>query len=931
MTRPRPSSSVAWPRRTLLLLLLALGRPVPGDEPIRNSTRECAICHIRWVEAFDRTGSKGAMQDILDRQAGSGDMCLSCHDGSTVDSRFTVWSTRHHTTDSVPSSAVRIPTDKFPLDPQGRMTCATCHTAHAVPDSSDLRTVIFLRQPNVDSSLCLSCHPEHAQKNDFQHPLGHSDSPVPAVILKAGGKTSADGHTIICQTCHEPHGATNAWMLVLPPSELCIACHTQKAPEAVPGSGAPVHRIGQAYPGFTPPAALLREKAAFGPDAELTCLSCHRLHEASGARPLLIRNNEDSSLCLMCHLKEQAILGSAHDLRLSSPDTVNAAGENAATSGPCGACHRIHGWAREVPETNRPHSSGCMECHQTGGPGSRNRPYVDAHPIGIAVPEDKSISLPLDAATRSIGCLTCHDPHLPRAPEAAAEEERSALSAITPGGANPPFDATDPERARSSVHAPRSFLRQEGSQLCVLCHDAMAETLRGPHDPAGFTPEVRESLGLHASIGACRACHTTHNAQGPHLWARAPVTPSGGPVADLCDTCHGGDLIGKPQETYHPLSGAATSLEPAVTVNLAPSGQSDAKDEVGCVTCHDAHGGASPAALLRRPPDDLCAECHEDKQAIRNSVHDPQVSEWSKELGFTAKGTCIGCHTIHGPRQRGIWQLLAGDDVPGQSCEACHRVGAPGPVVVAPHVGKSRDKASEEFPQSQSATRDGRIGCATCHDIHQKTPDSMLLRAARRDASLCLACHVEAGALLDTAHDMRQSAPDVRNVRGETAAESGPCGVCHLMHPASEGSDGWAQDAGPPANLRGRQCLCCHREEGCAAERTPRYADHPEVALVNRTPPGHPEYMPTFDEHGTPSDRGAISCPTCHALHATSRALGTKSGSPPSRTMSLRPVERRTLCIDCHGVEALWRFLYYHRANRNPRPGHPTEPLTSPR
>jgi hypothetical protein len=26
-----------------------------------------------------------------------------------------------------------------------------------------------------------------------------------------------------------------------------------------------------------------------------------------------------------------------------------------------------------------------------------------------------------------------------------------------------------------------------------------------------------------------------------------------------------------------------------------------------------------------------------------------------------------------------------------------------------------------------------------------------------------------------------------------------------------------------------------------------------------------------------------------------------------------------TLCADCHGPEALWRFLYYHQAGRHPR------------
>ena len=463
--------------RTLLLVVVLTARLAWGQEVLTNSSKECAICHIRWVQALDRSDwQKSPMQAVMERQTGSGDMCLSCHDGSVVDSRFKVWSTRHHTTDAAPSPAVHIPTEKFPLDAQGRMTCATCHTAHAVAGDSDLRTVIFLRQPNVDSSLCLACHPQHAQKSDCQHPLGQAKSPVPKVILDAGGKTSPDGHAIFCQTCHEPHGAQNAWMLVLPPSQLCVACHTDKAPEASPPAGAPVHRIGHTYAGFKPPPALLNERATFGPEGELSCLSCHRLHDASGARPLLIRKNESGSLCLDCHEKEKAVLGSPHDLRVSSPDTANAHGEKAAASGPCGACHRIHGWAHNVPDTGRPHSSGCLECHKPGGPGSRNRPYVEAHPVGVPVPDNISTPLPLDAASRDIGCLTCHDPHTPRPPEA------------TPAPQN-----------GSHISAPRSFLRREGSQLCVLCHEKMTDSLRGPHDPAGFTSSLRETLGVHPS------------------------------------------------------------------------------------------------------------------------------------------------------------------------------------------------------------------------------------------------------------------------------------------------------------------------------------------------------------------------------------------------------------------------------------------------
>ena len=839
------------------------------------------------------------MQSILDRQAGSGDMCLSCHDGSTVDSRFTVWSTRHHTTDRAPSPAVRIPTDKFPLDAEGRMTCATCHTAHAVPDNSDLATVIFLRQPNVDSSLCLACHADHAQKDERHHPLGQIDSPIPQAILDAGGRTSADGRTIICQTCHEPHGARNAWMLVLPPSQLCTECHPGKSPDATPGAGAPVHRIGHAYTGFRPPASLLSDKATFGPGGELTCLSCHRLHDASGAWPLLIRKNHDSSLCLECHEKEKAVLGSPHDLRVSSPQTVNAGGEAPTLSGPCGACHRIHGWARDVPEASSPHSSGCMECHKAGGPGSVNRPYMEAHPVGIPLPAGKSVPLPLDEATGSIGCLTCHDPHTPHAPQATAN-------------ANPAEPVDEPP---DSGQPPRSFLRREGSQLCVLCHDGMSESLQGPHDPARFAPSVRQSLALHSSAGACRACHTTHNARGPHLWARVSAGAPAGSATNPCDACHGTNAVKEPQETRHPLSIADFGLRAA-----------DSNDgEAGCTACHNPHGGMTAAGTLRRPAESLCTECHEDKQYVRGSIHDPAASEWGKNLGFASKGVCVDCHPIHGlSGHRGVWAALPGNDTHGQSCEVCHRTDAIAPAMETPHTGKSLDRGLNGMPDANGVLpvhdSGSIIGCNTCHDIHQKEQDSMLLRASRQDSSLCLVCHSKFSGILNSSHDLRQSAPEIRNVRGETAAESGPCSSCHMVHSSSQEQKTWAQGSVSEQEFGSGYCTCCHRKDGCAEDRIPKQTSHPQVAITNRFSPDHPDYMPTFSESGERSRTGVISCPTCHDLHAAAKTPLGEGGTSLPQGVFLRNAARKGLCIDCHGFEALWRFLYYHTSHRNPHP-----------
>ncbi|MEJ2701217.1 MAG: cytochrome c3 family protein [Sedimentisphaerales bacterium] len=900
------------------LLAFATYHPALSREVMPNSSRECAICHIRWVEAFDRTRSQAdRMEEVLERQAGSGDMCLSCHDGSVVDSRFKIWSTRHHTTDSIPPATVKIPTDVFPLDAQGRMTCATCHTAHAVPESSDLRTVIFLRKPNVDSSLCLSCHAEHAQKNDFQHPLGDVNDPIPQEILDAGGKTSKDGRTIICQTCHEPHGARNAWMLVLPPSKLCIACHDDKSPETNPPAGAPIHHIGRVYPGFDPPESLLGEKATFGANGELSCLSCHRLHDASGAKPLLIRNNEDSSLCIECHQKERSVLNSPHDLRISSPQTVNARGQTASESGPCGACHRIHGWARDVPETNRPHSSACMECHESGGPGSVNRLYVDAHAVGTPLLEDMPTPpLPLEEGTRTIGCLTCHDPHKFVA--------RDSEPVTRPSSGEP--------RATSHVQMPRSFLRREGSQLCMLCHEKLTDLPGQPHDPATFGPVARDTLALHPSIGPCRVCHTTHSAQGPHLWARTPMAAAGR-ITDLCGACHEDKLgvrdsvhdtetaqwvkdlgfvskgscidchvVHDPNEeggiwsyvsdeadtsqscqTCHRVGGPAKAMETTHLGKNIGAGIEGLLDNMGlgpdgrilCTTCHDIHQKEQRAGLLVAAVPKLCGACHEDKMGIPGSVHDPGTAEWAKKLGFVSKGSCIDCHPIHDPsRERGIWAAIGGDGVrqPG-------------------------------------------------YKNHRTQQGPKLLVSPSQDSAVCLACHPRAGGIIGTLHDLRISAPEATNVRDETVAESGPCGSCHLVHRNSDTGGTWAQGAIFQDKHGSGLCTSCHREGQCASARVPDYLDHPDVALVNRTDPDDPEYMPTFDERGEPSRTGAISCLTCHEPHTALSAGETKGNFSPYTRMFLRPAAHHGICTDCHATETLWRFLYYHKERRNPRDG----------
>jgi predicted CXXCH cytochrome family protein len=330
--------------------------------------------------------------------------------------------------------------------------------------------------------------------------------------------------------------------------------------------------------------------------------------------------------------------------------------------------------------------------------------------------------------------------------------------------------------------------------------------------------------------------------------------------------------------------------------------------QILCSTCHDIHQKNSK--LLRATIPGLCGACHEDKLAIRGSVHDPGTSEWARKLGFVSRGSCVDCHPVHGPRQEGaIWKFIGGRDASAQLCETCHRTAAPGAAVETPHLEETLANYPENLPENLTVSRDRRILCTTCHDIHQNE-QGLKLRTTRHDSDLCVACHLEFGGLFGTAHDLRTSAPDVRNIRGEIADESGPCGSCHLVHRASGGGRFWASGAMSKRDFGSTLCTCCHRRGQCGAARVP-------------------QYVPTFDSRGELSRTGAISCLTCHDPHTAPSSGDAKDDPSPHRRMFLRSAVHRGLCVDCHGIETLWRFLYYHKERRNPYPGRNLNPLVT--
>ncbi len=852
-----------------IILLAALsstgsGLPFPtGPQTADNSSKECAICHIRWIESFGRgTPARSFGSTNKDRQAGSSDMCFSCHDGSVVDSRRKVWTTNNHVSGKPPPEWMKIPEDIFPLDKKGNITCATCHTAHAIDDGHDLDlgTVIFLRQPNVNSSLCVLCHTKHNDTNSIQHPFGRQVKRVPKKLLHTNGKKSSDGYSIVCQTCHEPHGSRNSKMLVLPASQLCVTCHEDKSGELSDSAHQAMHRMGRRFSGFSPPENLLVQGAQFGPGGELTCLSCHVIHQGANKQALLIQKNKQGSLCVECHKNQQSVLGDKHDLRRTAPDAVNIDGLSAAESGACGGCHKSHGWARARRPGKAARSPLCVECHLEGGLASEKHLYIEGHPIHISLPANLQVTLPLKGEERLITCSTCHDPH----------------------------------NMGHSV----SMLRMPAEELCLHCHDEKQSIVGSIHDSRRNEADAFNVDGNGTESGVCGDCHKSHG------WAEA----GSGKVAKppLCVECHLAGGLASEKYLYiegHPIH---VSLANDRQTALPLKG---AERLITCATCHDPHIASHSTSMLRIPAKELCLQCHDEKRGTFGSLHDPAKGDWAGELGFKAQDLCTDCHPVHKNRDNpGLSALLERAGTVQLTCEGCHRREGPGQPAESKHLTRSTDSVSI------LSSNAGLIICTTCHDIHQQQRGNKLLRASRSDSMLCLHCHPDNQSLIGTPHDFKNSALDAPAVMGAEVDSSGRCESCHLIHGGPQGKGPWAFETEGGRGYVESLCVGCHQTGKAGEGSIPQSADHPIVPLYNRIDSENSGSMPTYDEKGEQSSRGMISCLSCHDPH-----LGTTIQEPDAsgeyRGMGkfLRPFSQQKLCDNCHGEESIWRYLYFHK------------------
>lgn len=797
------------------LLLFLLIKPVNAKADMQtpsnpSSTKECAICHYRWIETFFIDG-KGT--DIVDyhseKVVADPDMCFSCHDGSIKDSRARMGTGKGHKTGVRIPDGMVIP-DVFPLDGQGKMQCATCHTAHGVPSGPGTDSTVFMRTSNKDSAMCRMCHPDMMggpQKGN--HPLGALEASIPDE-LAVDWSTKGPG-SIVCESCHTAHGSRFDNFLKKNDrnASLCLSCHKNKRSLNEKGEKNPTHIVNILPKRATIPDELMANGAKTGKNNELICQTCHKIHQNRNEEQLLILNkNKGTTLCLTCHLDKKGLMETKHNLSVSAPNEINVNGKTAKNGGVCSPCHEMHQPARRIKNFGEGGftTAICLSCHSNNNMAEKVTYKGMAHPINVkpgepgtnktAVPspisKKKPITLPLYEKNGSPGtdgyltCATCHDPHNRHKKKAGRKKKQK-----TKGDA--PFI--------------KSFLRIQEDFLCKTCHQGKFVISNSKHNLQKSAPDSKNILKQKPfESGICASCHSIHREDTDFPWAREPM------------------------------------------------GEKDP-----CMICHDKDGLA--------------------EKKIRGDSH---------------------------------------------------------PVNI-PLPGKKRMIPLPLYEQNTKVTPSGKIKCRTCHTAHGNTnfpmkgdnelettkkgnaKNNFLRQKSSPSPVLCKSCHINQKMIEKTDHDLVFSAPESTNINGKKPHESGTCGVCHLVH-NNQKPYLWARKYGKGDSIMEKMCNECHHKKGSAKKKIPATAYHPSDKLfVTKAKRGN--RFPLFDKiSGKPVNVETLSCPSCHDAHNWYPDIeeneNGKNIEGDTTNSFLRSKVEFMPCMDCHGPEALLKFLYFHKPGK---------------
>jgi DmsE family decaheme c-type cytochrome len=199
----------------------------------------------------------------------------------------------------------------------------------------------------------------------------------------------------------------------------------------------------------------------------------------------------------------------------------------------------------------------------------------------------------------------------------------------------------------------------EGNHGCESCHGPSAAHTKKNKDGTRPSPAVTFKPGTDVEIqnqvclggdeggsrchwpgsvddvevNACVDCHDLHTPSDPVLTLESQP--------EVCYQCHQEQRAQFLRQSRHPVQGATNS--PSHVGLLA------------CTDCHQPHGSAGPANLIRNTVNEQCYDCHAEKRGPFLWEHAPVQED------------CSNCHVPHGSNYE---NLLVGRQP--YLCQQCH-------------------------------------------------------------------------------------------------------------------------------------------------------------------------------------------------------------------------------------------------------------------
>jgi predicted CXXCH cytochrome family protein len=736
--------------------------------------------------------------------------------------------------------------------------------------------------------------------------------------------------------------------------EMCFTCHDG----SVVDSRAKVYN-DKHHNTDKPPPSYMKIPDIFPLDEKgtLQCATCHTAHgvpsEMGMEKTIFIRtSNDNSGMCVMCHTdKDGGTSTGNHPIGSVEKEIPRSLVERGSRVGDqknhiiCETCHTVHGSPNESFLIKSARNSGlCLECHTEkkifDSEGKRNHQHVvNVRPVNVTIPETIIAKGAKLGRKGEIICQTCHKVH-------NNNIEKKLLL----------------------------IMKDEESTLCLTCHKDKNYLANTKHNLKHSAPEEKNLEGKTvAETGICSPCHLPHkeartSGEGEDYVTRLCLScHKKGDIAEKAipvDYRHPLDInpFKKGDDKKFNLATSGIDEKKFSLPLFNRYGIQDHDGNITCTTCHDPHRwradsekgeirkdvrGDNFSSFLRKPAPEICRQCHSNKFFIENSKHDiAKVAPKEKNsLDQTPaeSGLCGVCHFVHGGQKGYLWArktVSKSGNIVQDLCIGCHNErGMAKEKVIKDYSHPVNISLTESgltttlplFDKEGHLSNNGIMTCETCHDPHRWSPDqptigehfkvegnarnSFLRMSNFPSPKLCGNCHKDESLVEKTDHDMM-----ISSSYGLTVAESGTCGVCHKVHNSKYKTRLWALGLANGTAIMDRMCNYCHSAEGVAKNKIPDIYSHPRDQLINnigRDKIHTPNYFPLFDDiSGEYISVGNISCPSCHNVHQWNprlKKVGPGKNVEGNATNSfLRMQTYSLLCIDCHGLDALFRFKYYH-------------------